>query len=168
MQTIPETPLYILAPPTVPVRVTPLGRFAALATAAACLAVLVVAAYLAPDPAGIGTTTRLGMVPCGFRLNTGLPCAGCGLTTSFNHAVRWEWLKAIWVQPFGAFLALVTAVTFWVSLYIAASARPVHRLIGRGFTGKAVPLIIGLVGFGIAAWGWKIVTTLSGLDGTNW
>ena len=144
------------------------GRLIAAGVATACLCVLLAAAYLAPDPAGVGTTTRLGMEPCAFKTRTGLPCAGCGLTTSFNHAVRWEWLKSLWVQPLGTLLVLGTLATFWIGVLIAATGQPAHRTLTRGIAGREVRLIVGLVGFGIVAWGFKIGLTLLEWDGTNW
>ncbi len=161
-------PLPILAPPTRIVRVGTAGRAVAAGVAVACLLVLLAAAYLTPDPAGVGTTTRLGLVPCTFLSTTGLPCAGCGLTTSFNHAVRWEWLKSLWTQPLGTLLTVATAGSSWVGGYIAFTGRPVHRLLARAMNGSEVRWIIGLVGFGVVAWGWKIAVTLLGIDGTNW
>ena len=160
--------LPILEPPRTPVRVDVAGRWLAAGIAAACLGVLLAAAYLAPDPAGVGTTHRLGMPPCGFRVNTGLPCAGCGFTTSFNHAVRWRWDKAVWAQPMGAALAGATVLGFWAAAYVAVTARPVHRLAARGLVGRGTRLVVLGVGFGIAAWGFKIAVTLAGIDGTGW
>ena len=133
--------------------------------AAACLAVLVVAAYLHPDPAGVGTTTRLGMRPCGFLQTTKLPCAACGMTTSFNHFVRGDWDKSLWTQPMGFFLAVATCCAFWASVYISLTGRPAHRLLKRL---PAVKLIVLAVGFGIAAWAFKIGLTLSGAADTRW
>ncbi len=161
------SPLPVLTPPLAPVRVGVLGRWFALAIAGACLAVLIVAAYLAPDPAGVGTTVRVGLPPCEFLERTGIPCAGCGLTTSFNHAVRWQWLHAIWVQPLGAALAFAAALAVWIAGYIATTGRPVHGLIARGFAGHGVSLVVGIVGFAIAAWGWKIALTLLDRAGTG-
>src|SRR6476646_7286074 len=59
------------------------ARAAALLISGACLAVLLVAARLNPDPAGESTHTQLGMNRCQFLAQTGLPCPSCGMTTSF-------------------------------------------------------------------------------------
>jgi len=50
---------------------------------APCLAMLAVAVWLAPKPAGYGTHRELGLPPCGFLAQTGYPCPSCGMTTSF-------------------------------------------------------------------------------------
>jgi len=155
----------IFAPISEPVRLGAHGRLVAALVATACLAVLLAAAYLEPDAAGVGTTTRLGLRPCGFLENTGLPCAACGMTTSFNHFVRAEWLQSLWVQPMGFLLSVGTCLTFWAAAYIAVTGRPVHRLLKRL---PGVKLLVLAVAFGIAAWAWKIGLTLAGIAGTSW
>ena len=155
----------IFAPITSPIRLDARFRLLAAAVAVACLTVFAVAAYLVPDPAGVGTTGRLGMQPCPFLQRTGLPCAACGMTTSFDHFVRFEWIKSLWAQPMGFLLAAMTGVTFWASLYVAATGRPAHRLLRRL---PGTRLVVLLFAFGIMAWAWKIVLTLTGHAGTNW
>jgi hypothetical protein len=160
--------LPVFAPPSRPALVGVTGRLLAAAVAVGCLVVLIIAAYLVPDPAGIGTEPRLGMPVCGFEQSTDLPCAGCGLTTSFNHAVRWQWHKAIWVQPLGAALALSTCVAVWVGGFVAATGRPIYRLLLPRGGGSDATIVVLIVGFGILAWGWKILARLTGIDGTDW
>ena len=155
----------IFAPLAEPVRLSSRGRLLAALIAAGCLLVLLIAAYLEPDPAGVGTTTRLGIRPCGFLQQTGLPCAACGMTTSFNHFVRADWIRSIWVQPMGFALAVATGLTFWSASYIAVTGRPAHLLLRRL---PGVKLLVAAVAFGIAAWGWKIALTLAGMAGTHW
>lgn len=152
-------PIAVVTPPMLPMRLTRVGRFWCVLIALGCAGVLLAAAYLAPDPAGVGTTTRLGMAPCGFLERTGLPCAACGMTTSFNYAVRWQWAAAFWAQPMGLVLTIATAITFWGSAYAAATAVPVHRLVGRLPGAK---LIVAFFALGIAAWAFKMVVTLTG------
>lgn len=139
------------------------GRGVAALVAGACLAVLMAAAYLTPDPAGVGTTTRIGLRPCGFLQTTGLPCAACGMTTSFNHFVRGDLVASFWVQPMGFVLAIATGFCFWGGAYVAATGRPAHRLLQRL---PGVKIVIGAVGFGIAAWGWKILLTFLDVSGS--
>lgn len=155
----------IFAPLTEPVRLSIRGRAAAALVSAGCLLVLLIAAYLEPDPAGVGTTTRLGIRPCGFLQQTGLPCAACGMTTSFNHFVRGQWIRSIWVQPMGFVLAVATVATFWGATYIAATGRPAHRLLRRLPGAK---LLVAAAAMGIVAWGWKIALTLGGVAHTHW
>src|SRR2546430_199836 len=125
------------------------GRLVALAIASACLATLVIAAVLKPSPQGLGTHTAMGFQNCQFLERTGIPCPSCGMTTSTSWFVRGNWLASFYVQPMGFVIALGLAATFWGTLYIAATGRPSHRLL-RFLPAKG--LLIGLMGFGIAAW----------------
>jgi hypothetical protein len=86
----------------------------------------------------------------------------CGMTTSFALVADGRLLAALWVQPLGAVLAVLTVFTFWIGSYIAVTARPVWRLLpgwSAGYTALLVGLAAGL------AWGWKIVIHLLGVDG---
>src|SRR5207237_7307937 len=72
-----------------PSRLPPAARLLALGAALACLTVLTVAAWATPDPSGVGTHhSSLHMQPCHFLQTTGLPCPGCGMTTSFAWFAR--------------------------------------------------------------------------------
>jgi hypothetical protein len=124
--------------------------------------VLIVAATLEPDPSGIGSHRKLGLEPCQFERNTGLPCIACGMTTSFAHFVRGQVLASVYVQPMGMALAVLAAVAFWTALYIAVTGRPVHRVL------RYLPLKAYLIPFftlAILAWMWKIWIHLTGRDG---
>jgi hypothetical protein len=151
-----DGPIPILKPPSKPLRTTVGGRWLAGGISLACLIVLLVAAYLEPDPAGVGTEARLGMSTCNFLERTGLPCAGCGMTTSFSHFVRLHLFTAIYVQPAGALLAVATVATFWIAGVIAVTGRPVHRLISRPLQGHGAKIAVLSVAFFLLAWGWKM------------
>jgi hypothetical protein len=94
-------------------------------------AVLVTAAALSPDPAGHGTHTQLGLPPCGFLLMTGLPCPGCGLTTSFAHMIRLELGGAFAANPLGVLLFSVTALGVVVAGVGMGRSLPVIRTLDR-------------------------------------
>jgi hypothetical protein len=124
--------------------------------AAAALTVLLLAAWVDPNPAGHGTHTQLGLPPCGFELATRLPCATCGMTTAFAHAANGDFVASFVTQPAGLVLAVLTAVAVLVGGYIAATAadpRPLARL----WTARTVIAMAGLV---VAAWAYKVVLTL--------
>ena len=138
------------------------GRLLSAAIAAACLAVLITAAVLAPSPSGVGTHTALGLQPCQFLARTGLPCPGCGMTTSFSWFARGNIEASLYVQPMGMVLAILCAATFWAAAYVAVSARPVHRLAQR------IPpryYLWYLPSLAIVAWAWKIWIRVHHVDG---
>jgi hypothetical protein len=139
-----------------------LGRLVALLVSTACLALMLIAAHLTPDPAGMGTHTQLHLEPCQFALHTGLPCPTCGITTSFAWLARGNFPAAFYVQPMGALIALAVIATFWVGLYTTFTGRAVYRLLLLGPTRYYVPLVVALV---ILAWAWKIFIHLHGIDG---
>ena len=115
---------------------------------------LSVAAYLTPDRHGHGTHRQLGLPSCGFLLTTGIPCVSCGYTTSFALASDGQvWQSAV-NQPAGAVLALLTAMAALISAYalvVGVSLAPLLLWVCRP------RIIIGLVGFMLAAWIYKIV-----------
>jgi hypothetical protein len=83
-------------------------RLAWLGAVVACLSVLGLAAWLQPSAAGHGTHTQLGLPGCGFLALTGLPCPGCGLTTSFAWLARGALMPALNANPMGVPLFVAT------------------------------------------------------------
>ncbi len=152
--------IYAISP--VPQRVPLLHRAIAAAVAIGCLSVLVTAVLIRPSDTGMGTHHQLGLAECQFLRTSGLPCPSCGMTTSFAWFVRGNILASLYTQPMGTLLATGAALTFWAALYIAATGKPVHRLMSLlpGSYYVLVPM-----GFGIAAWGWKIFIHLRGAGG---
>lgn len=141
-------------------RADPLGMLERVVAAVVCagaLAGLVVAAMLRPDPSGMGTHEQLGMAPCGWIRMYNVPCPACGMTTSYAHFARGSVFSAVIVQPAGAMLALLTAVSFWVGGYIAVTGKPVFSLM-RGVSGGYIVLGLGLLV--VAAWGYKMAVHL--------
>jgi len=138
------------------------GRLLALFVSLTCLSVMVTAARLQPSPTGMGTHTQLGLEPCLFARQTGLPCPSCGMTTSFAWFARGNILASFYIQPMGAVLAILFVVTFWGGVYAAVTARPVYQLVKLGPTRYYFPMLFG---WAILAWGWKIYIHLHGIDG---
>ena len=147
---------------TTPARASWLARAVSLGLAALALAVLITAARVAPSPSGMGTHLELGLQRCGFLSRTGLPCPSCGMTTSFAHFVRGNPAASAYVQPMGFVLALLAGLTVWAGAYVAVTGRPAYRLL-RALPGVAV--VLTLFGLAIAAWAWKILIHVRGIDG---
>ena len=139
------------------------SRMLALSVALTCLTVLIVAALATPNPSGVGThASALRLQPCHFLASTGLPCPGCGMTTSFAWFARGNVAASVFVQPMGTALAVLAAATVWVGLYMAVTGRPVYRLF------RIVPAryyLVPLFTLGLLAWGWKVLLRLNHWDG---
>ncbi len=105
------------------------------------LAVILTATTLTPSSEGHGTHTQLGLPPCGFLMSTGLPCPGCGLTTSFSHMVRFEWTGAAMANPFGVALFLVCAFSIPISFMAMVRGLPVMPTLERFHFEKVVVLL---------------------------
>ena len=145
-----------------PSRLGPGRRLLALGVGVGCLAVLVLAALLPPNPAGVGSHRALGLNSCQFLDSTGLPCPSCGMTTSFTWFARGNLLASVYVQPMGAALASIAAGCAWGGFYVAATGRPVYRLL-RLMPGRYY--LFPLLALGVLGWGWKVLIHLNGLDG---
>ncbi|MFO0966503.1 MAG: DUF2752 domain-containing protein [Gemmataceae bacterium] len=52
------------------------------------------------------THTQLGLPTCSFKRITGLPCASCGMSTSFALAVRGDFLHSLQANWVGTLFAL--------------------------------------------------------------
>src|SRR3954468_17308327 len=85
-------------------RATPLGRVAWALLGAGAWAVTGVALWLRPDVRGFGTHQQLGLAPCGFSAATGIPCPGCGLTTSFANMAHGHIVNAFGAHLMGPLL----------------------------------------------------------------
>ena len=129
-------------------------RLFALGILAANLTVFAIAGWVTPSPTGIGTHRQLGYPACLSPLLTGYPCPTCGMTTSFAHAVRGQFLRAFHAQPagFALFLLMVAACGYCVR--VAVTNKGELSLVSR----RAGPL--ALLGAGVIALGWvyKLLT----------
>jgi hypothetical protein len=67
-----------------------------------------------PDPRGFGTHQKFGLPSCKSMEWFGVPCPGCGVTTSVALASRGRFLESIRNQPFGIVVVLgIFAATVW-------------------------------------------------------
>jgi hypothetical protein len=142
--------------------VSPAGRGLAVAIAFGCLSLLLLSAWLQPSPSGVGTHVGLGLQRCQWLATTGLPCPGCGMTTSFAWFARGNAPAALWVQPMGATIAFLDAAGFWLAIYVFATGKPIYRLLRRL---PAEYYLILLPAWAIVAWGWKMYIYTHGHDG---
>lgn len=139
-----------------PQSVTPYARRSIAATVAiACLGVLGVALMLSPAERGLGTHEQLNLPRCGWIAMMDFPCVTCGMTTSFSHAVRGEFLASLLAQPLGFLLAMGTAMTMLVAMHVTVTGSNLPMFFGRLWS-RSLIWFIGIVVIG--AWLFKIVS----------
>ena len=119
----------------------------------ACLAVLAVAAWLEPDPAGYGTHRQLGFRGCGMMATTGVPCPTCGMTTAFSLAIRGRWIEAVKAQAAGTLLVAAVGLTCAVSCSVLLTGKV---WLVNWFRVSAVKLVFLSLAILLTAWIVKI------------
>mgnify|MGYP002008941904 CR=1 FL=1 len=120
-------------------------------------AVLVLARWLTPDPAGVGTHTQLGLEPCAVLTWADFPCPMCGMTTTFSLLAHFRPVDAVVNQPFGVVLFAMTVMTAAISLLeIAHPQNRWDRLLQR-IDGHEVALSSCLIAGLMAGWAYKII-----------
>lgn len=134
-------------------------RIVAGCVALGCVAVLVTAALLQANPRGFGTHTKLGLPPCGWIERADLPCPTCGMTTAFAHAADGHLLRAVISQPLGFVLSMLTAMTFWIGLYIAFTGSAIGQMLLCLWRPSLIWIIGGLA---LVSWIYKILAYKQG------
>lgn len=129
------------------------------ATVLAALAIVALGLWTTPDPRGFGTHEQLGMPPCQFLVWTGIPCPGCGVTTSVALAAQGEFVASFRNQPFGLFAAIVTPIAAIYALVLHARGRDLGDEL-RARKLAWIALAIGLIALG--GWIWKFVAMRGG------
>lgn len=120
----------------------------------ASLPLIGVAAWLTPDPDGMGTHIQLGLRPCTYLEATGIPCATCGMSTAFSHAAHGQLIQSFVTQPAGMIMCLLLAVISLLSLYtlvMGIDILPIVRLLIKPHAFLSMGILVG------AAWGYKIL-----------
>jgi hypothetical protein len=73
--------------------------------------VLALSAWLTPARLDDAAHPLFGLPPCGFLMVTGLPCPGCGLTHAFTAMAHLDFVGAVYANPFGVLLFLISLTT---------------------------------------------------------
>jgi hypothetical protein len=89
---------------------------------------LTIAAFLPPNPSGLGTHRAMGLGSCTFLSLTGWPCPTCGMTTTFALAMHGHVGQALLNQPFGFVL--------WLCTVLGAAAGLGDLVLARGLLRK--------------------------------
>jgi hypothetical protein len=122
-------------------------------------AVIVLGFAVTPDPRGYGTHEQLGLAPCRFLALTGVPCPGCGVTTSIAHAARFDLAAAFAQQPLGIVVALLAPLAAAVALIQHARGRDLGETLRVARLGWWA---VGLGAVALAAWVAKIADMRGG------
>ncbi len=106
-------------------------------------------AGLEPDARGFGTHQQLGFPGCTLRTLFGIPCPGCGVTTSLALFARGGFVESAVVQPAGFALGITL---MGVAAWLALSAG-----VGRGIWTRqpetwAAWMAVGLAGLAMIVW----------------
>jgi len=128
-------------------------RLVGAVVAAACWAVLLVAASLEPAAEGVGTHRQLGLPSCGWIVAMNVPCFTCGMTTSFAHAAGGNLVGSLRAQPFGFLLAIGTASAALLGTYITVTGSRVGHLLPQLWSARMNWIVGGLL---LAAWIYKL------------
>ncbi len=132
------------------------ARTVAVIVLIGCVAPLVVAGLLDPDPRGVGTHEQLGFPGCMTIVATGVPCPACGMTTAFAHTVRGQWIRAAVVQPMGFVLALACVVAMILATDVLITGCG-WRVNWYRVSPTMLAIAVGLLA--AASWGYKVVVT---------
>ncbi len=134
---------------------TPRRRLIGAAVAVGAAAVLGVAAFLDPSPAGLGTHTSLNLPGCTWIAIMDVPCPTCGMTTAFAHAAIGDLAASLYTQPLCFLLAIAAAGALLVGSYVAWTGSRVAAMFGALWGRSSGWWLAGLA---VGAWVFKILT----------
>ena len=115
---------------------------------------IVLALWIHPDPRGFGTHEQLGLPACKMMEWTGIPCPGCGVTTSVALFAHGRFLEALRNQPLGFLVALAIPLCAVWSVASHFRGRDLSRDTALL---RVTPLVIALFAAILVPWVYKIV-----------
>lgn len=123
----------------------------------ALLGLLAMRVLLTPSPNGFGTHEQLGLPPCRSMDWFGIPCPGCGVTTSVAWFADGELVSSLVVQPLGFVLGCAALL----GLPLAVLATLFGRDLGEDLTRlRTRAWWMPAIAFTALAWLYKIAVTL--------
>lgn len=130
----------------------------------ASMGLLLLSLWLHPSDGGVGTHKQLGLPACGLLEATGMPCATCGMTTSFSLAAHGRLIASFLNQPGGALLAILTSMVAVASGFTLITGVSLW-MMAAGLFRPSVFIYAGV--FFALAWLYKIVSVLGYIPGLN-
>ena len=131
-------------------------RVAALAVLLAAASIVWALLQVQPDGRGHGTHEQLGMQPCPWPIQYGIPCPTCGCTTAAAQLVSLSPVRAFVTQPFGAALALAGLVIAGVAAHALVTRRSFVEQVAswRYGTFAVAAIVLLLLSWGYKYWTW--------------
>ena len=120
---------------------------------AGCAILVLFGLFVTPDPRGYGTHTHLGLPDCKLIEWWGVPCPGCGVTTSVCLAAHGQLLAALHTQPLGLACALLLAFAPLWAVWQHFAGRDLYAEAGRIVSR---PWLVGAAVLVLGSWAWKL------------
>ena len=136
-----------------PKAASPVERVLLVVSALAVAALCVVLVRLDPDPRGHGTHEQLGLAPCSWPSERGMPCPTCGVTTAAVLLLRLRPADAFLTQPFGALVAVAMLAFLLLALRHAWRGESLYARVARWPLGW---LLLGAVAALLLAWWYRV------------
>lgn len=111
--------------------------------------------FITPSTSGHGTATQLGLPPCPSMEWFGIPCPGCGVTTSVALAAHGELWKSFVNQPFGFAIAIGAAAFALWALWAQVAGRDLARDAQVVLRPRYAIAVVAIM---LAAWVYKLAT----------
>lgn len=99
------------------------------------------------------------MPPCGFKISTGVPCIACYMTRSFALMARGRILEAASLQPMGAVLFSLLALSVPALLFALFRKKSMWPLVESWPWMRILQALILLT---LASWAYTIAMELAG------
>ena len=122
--------------------------------AAGLIFVLGIAAWLTPNPSGLGTHQQLGLPPCTSLMVLGIRCPACGMTTSWALMIEGRIPEALAANLGGSLLFVVAFLSVpWIAWIVWTGNRRAMEQWGYfALSGSLTSMFIAFV-----MWAWNFV-----------
>ena len=114
---------------------------------------IVLGVWIQPDPRGFGTHEQLGLPACRMMDWTGIPCPGCGVTTSVALFAHGHFLASLRNQPLGFLVAFAIPLSAVWTVASHALGRDLARDVALL---RVKPFVLALFAVIVLPWIYKI------------
>jgi len=117
--------------------------------------------FASADERGFGTHEQLGLPPCQMLAVTGVPCPGCGVTTSVTLAAKGNASESFATQPLGLLLVLLVPLLSLCAVVLHVRGVDIYAR----FEHRRWPWVRVVLALSASAWIYKIVAHVTHGDG---